>query len=458
VKQKLLLFLIIFLTKEAYTEVLKIIVYDCESKKQYIVGSGFGFTEEAIQSSFILTSDHIAVDRKNLCYKAELDKNTYDLTLIDNDWSMGQALLKINTKANFKSTVNHLYEHKLETSDNRTRSLTSLGFPKNSKNLLEHKNQAQILVTDRHGFSNIEFAYEVIGLRVENGMSGGVVVSDQGYVLGLITQQIIATLPGQASLPTFSESTSTHGIIIPSHYLKKWVQSRLAGEISIYKTQIQGVNKQVVSIGSVVFTETKSDFIQVAGGGDGVGVGSDVSDEKIVNTITFKVNNDFLNSNQFAPWFKTHFKNLKTGNTYRVDSALYFDPEGSELRTIKFQSLSEFLKSLSNKNIIPIITQETGENLNLGQNISKEVSDAFNLLKTNLLDKNQETSLLDSIHSLVHLRSSGVEINLSLNFIEQIEKNPIWSECFDIDLNATVTVLKELKKISSEKRALKTFK
>lgn len=440
-------------------EVLKFITYDCDSKKEQVIGSSFAFTEPSIKASYVLTSDHIAVQRENVCYKVQRDNQSLDLELVDNDWTTGLALLKfkdINVK--FHSTRDQFYDKLLTQAEVQTRNLISQGFPRSSKTILLHKNNAQVLLSDRHHFINIDKAYEVLGLRIENGMSGGVVVSEQGYVLGLITQQIFTSLPGQASIAILSENNSNHGVLIPSYYLKKWTESRLAGEVSLFKTQYQGVNKQIIHSGNLFLMETTAadQQIKLAGGGDGVGVGSESSDEKQFKTISFKL--DGKSNIQTEEWQKSYFKGLKPGKAYQVQVGLYINSETNEMKIVKFYSLADFIKSMRSGLVVPIIDYDNGEPIAASAEKRQQGFEAaLNLLKSNLLRDGVDVAMLDAISALVQLKDSGVNINLSESFIAHIEHNKLWSRCFTIDLDSTVLVLKELKKLSNQKKGLKPF-
>lgn len=439
-------------------EVLKFVSYDCDSKKEQVIGSSFAFTEQSLKASYALTSDHIAVHRDNVCYKVQIGDQSLDLELIDNDWTTGLALLKFKNKnIKFNSTLDQFYDKLLDQAETQNRTLISQGFPRSSKTIILHKNNAQVLPSDRHSFINIDKAYEVLGLRIENGMSGGVVVSEQGYVLGLITQQIFTTLPGQASVAILSENNSNHGVIIPSYYLKKWTESRLAGEVSSFKTQYQGVNRQMIQSGNLFLMETAVDQqIKLAGGGDGVGVGSESADEKQFKTISFKL--DDKSSIQLEEWQKSYFKHLKPGQVYEVQIGLYINSEANEMKVVKFYSLADFIKSMRSGLVVPIIANSNGEPVAaLAEKKQQEFYVALNLLKSNLSREGVDVAMLDAISALVQLKDSGVNINLSESFVAHLEQNKLWDRCFNIDLNSTVVVLKELKKMSNQKKGLKTF-
>lgn len=437
-------------------EVLKFVTYDCDSKKEQVIGSSFAFTEQSLKASYVLTSDHIAVQRENVCYKVLIGDQSLDLELIDNDWATGLALLKFKDKnIKFQSTRDQFYDKLLTRAEIQARTLISQGFPRSSKTIILHKNNAQVLPSDRHQFIGLDKTYEILGLRIENGMSGGVVVSEQGYVLGLITQQIFTSLPGQASVAILSENNSNHGVIIPSYYLKKWTESRLAGEVSSFKTQYQGVNRQMIQSGSLYLMETTVDQqIKLAGGGDGVGVGSESADEKQFKTIAFKL--DGKSSIQHEEWQKSYFKGLKPGQVYEVQIGLYINSEANEMKVVKFYSLADFIKSMRSGLVVPIIAN--GEPVAaLAEKKQQDFEVALNLLKSNLLREGVDVAMLDAISALVQLKDSGVNINLSESFVAHIEQNKLWNRCFSIDLDSTVVVLKELKKMSNQKKGLKTF-
>ncbi len=250
---------------------VKITSFPCLTESPRYEGSGLVFAREG--ASYLITSEHVVLHsrEKEICHEAGGQR----LDLVDADFAAGLALLRFPVAEPGAVAFADLRED--------SGPLSALGFPAGSESLAVLANGTLLTATSRRALiAGQPTLLEGAGLPVEYGMSGGVLLSGNGFA-GILSHQVLRREAGKATRP--QDLTPGPGsdndlvLAVPAAAVKNWITSRLAGERAEWRrdSASQRLSRPALRYGSLLFSlkQGKGGDVWDIGGSDGSGIGGD---------------------------------------------------------------------------------------------------------------------------------------------------------------------------------------
>lgn len=438
----LLGFFVLMSSSVGLSEPVKLVTSSCESKQPVIKGSGILFKAQGDQ--YIVSSEHATPLRSGLCYSFSTKSGiTGALKLVSSDWENGLSLLRVVQPNSNVETG--LEDFQAQNVSNEV-EVQAIGFPFEAGQPLVDKGRVVLNSSDRSPFYNKFNLIEVVGTRVDYGMSGGALIStSNGKILGILShQRLIPVLgsPSRISRATPQERNN-HILVIPSPVVLEWIRATLGGKLPRFaRLGPETIVGDGLIVRELSVPAKQLPLFLAKGGGDGAGVTGESQSSigiEIELSLAPPEYAQVVQSGDRSQWVQYYREALK-GKTVRFEQMILFNRTNGQVRVVPISGLTEFIYQTHAQGAVPLMANSRAH----------VPSQKYEELRIELESRSNLAQVVELRGILLNLLNATEQLpsfRIPKEVFSAIGAHPGWKDFFSEDFEAGVAARTFLEKL-----------